>query len=152
MTISYRRAGLADLDRVAPLFDAYRGFYGQSSDLPRARHWLEQRLARGEATVLLAERDGEPVGFTLLYPGYSSVGTGHVLLLNDLFVSQNARRSGVATGLLNAAADYGREQGVLRLSLETASDNVAAQALYRSAGWTADATQWFHLPVKGAHG
>lgn len=147
MTVTYRHAGLADLDRVAPLFDAYRGFYGQPSDLPRARKWLEARLARGEATVILAEREHEPVGFTLLYPSFSSVSTGPTLLLNDLFVAQSARRGGVATGLLKAAADAARERGALRVSLETARDNHAAQALYRNAGWTADDTQWFHLPV-----
>ena len=147
MSVTYRRAGLADLDRVAPLFDAYRGFYGQPSDLPRARQWLEARLARGEATVILAEREHEPVGFTLLYPSFSSVSTGATMLLNDLFVAPSARRGGVATGLLQAAAGQARAQGALRVSLETARDNDAAQALYRRAGWTPDETQWFHLPV-----
>ena len=65
MTVTYRRAGLADLDKAAPLFDAYRRFYGQPADLPRARRWLEERLSRGEAHVLLAERGREAVGFTL---------------------------------------------------------------------------------------
>ena len=147
MTVTYRRAGLADLDRVAPLFDAYRGFYGQPSDLRRARQWLEARLSRGEATVILAERGHEPVGFTLLYPSFSSVSTGPTLLLNDLFVAESARRGGVASGLLQAAAEQARAQGALRVSLETARDNQAAQALYRKAGWTPDETQWFHLPV-----
>jgi ribosomal protein S18 acetylase RimI-like enzyme len=69
------------------------------------------------------------------------------LLLNDLFVAESARRGGVASGLLEAAVETAREQGALRVSLETARDNQAAQALYRNAGWTADETQWFHLPV-----
>ena len=148
MTVSYRRAGLSDLDRVAPLFDAYRGFYGQPSDLPRARRWLEERLSRGEAHVILAERDGHvPVGFTLLYPSFSSVSTASTMVLNDLFVAESARRGGVATGLLNAALATARELGALRVSLETARDNAPAQAVYRKAGWTADETQWFHRAV-----
>jgi GNAT superfamily N-acetyltransferase len=147
VSVAVRQAGLPDVGRAAPLFDAYRGFYGQPSDLARAQDWLTQRLAREEATLLLAERDGRTVGFTLLYPGYSSVSTARVLVLNDLYVDPAARRAGVARALLRAAAQAGREQGVLRLALETARDNFAAQALYRSEGWTADATQWFHLPL-----
>ena len=145
MSLTVRRATPADVELAAPLFDAYRSFYGQASDLARARDWLAQRLARGEATLLLAEHDGRAVGFTLLYPSWSSVSTGRVLVLNDLYVDPVARRIGVASALLRAAAQVGREPGVLRLVLETAQDNHAAQALYRNEGWTADTTQWFHL-------
>lgn len=147
MTIAVRTATLSDIDRVAPLFDAYRGFYGQTSDLPRSRDWLQQRLSHNEATMLWAECDDTAVGFTLLYPSWSSVSTGPVLVLNDLYVEASARRRGVALALLRAAEEHGRSQGVLRLSLETARDNHAAQALYGRAGWTADATQWFHVPL-----
>ena len=147
MRISYRRAGLADLDRIAPLFDAYRQFYGQGGDLPRARRWLEERMSRGEAHVVLAEREHRPVGFTLLYPSFSSVSTATTMLLNDLFVAQEARRGGVATGLLDAALELARDLGALRVSLETARDNQVAQAVYRKAGWAADETQWFHRAV-----
>ena len=47
----------ADLDALAPLFDAYRQFYGQSSDVPAARDWLRTRLRFGESRVLLARRN-----------------------------------------------------------------------------------------------
>ena len=147
MSVAVRQAGLPAVARAAPLFDAYRSFYGQPADLARASDWLEQRLQRAEAILLLAERDGRTLGFTLLYPGLSSVSTGRVLVLNDLYVDPAARRAGVAGALLRAAAQVGRERGALRLVLETARDNLAAQALYRSEGWTADATQWFHLPL-----
>jgi ribosomal protein S18 acetylase RimI-like enzyme len=147
MSIGVRSAGVGDVDRAAPLFDAYRQFYGQPADPARARDWLVQRLSRGEATLLLAERDGRAVGFTLLYPMWSSVSAGPVLVLNDLYVDASARRLGVAQSLLQAAAEHGRRHGALRLMLETANDNAAAQALYPRAGWTADSTQWFHLPL-----
>lgn len=147
MTITVRDATLADLDRIAPLFDAYRCFYGQASDLPRARHWLQQRLSAQEAFVLLAEVGGAPAGFVLLYPGWSSVSTGPTLLLNDLFVAPDARRQGIASRLLRAAAEFGNRRGALRLMLETADDNHAAQSLYRREGWTAESSRWFHLPL-----
>ena len=147
MSTTYRRAGLADLDKVAPLFDAYRQFYGQPADPARARRWIEERLSRGEAHVVLAERDHRPLGVTLLYPSFSAVSTAPTMLLNDLYVEESARRGGVATGLLGAALECARELGAVRVSLETARDNAPAQAVYRKAGWTADQTQWFHRAV-----
>jgi ribosomal protein S18 acetylase RimI-like enzyme len=147
LSLSVREARLQDVERAAPLFDAYRNFYGQAPDLPRARDWLQQRLAGGEATLLLAESESELLGFALLYPMWSSVSTAPILVLNDLFVAPQARRRGAARALLAAAAAHGRARGALRLVLETAADNHGAQALYRATGWTADATQWFHLAL-----
>ena len=140
-----RRATDADIARVAPLFDAYRSFYGQPPDIARADAFLRERLARGESALLLAERDGEAIGFTQLYPLFSSVRTARLWLLNDLFVADSARRQGVARGLLDAAAAFAREQGAAGLMLETGRDNHPARALYRAAGWNEDASQWYSL-------
>ena len=140
-----RRATDADIARIAPLFDAYRSFYGQPPDIARADAFLRARLARGESALLLAERDGEAIGFTQLYPLFSSVRTARLWLLNDLFVADSARRQGVARGLLDAAAAFAREQGAAGLMLETGRDNHPARALYRAAGWNEDATQWYSL-------
>lgn len=142
-----RRATLDDLDAVAPLFDAYRQFYSQPSDVQRARDYLQARMTAGESVVLLAQRDGEVVGFTQLYPIFSSVRTARTWLLNDLFVAEGARRFGVARALLDAAAAFAREQGAAGLMLETMADNAPARALYRAAGWHEDATQWYSLNV-----
>ena len=140
-----RRATDADIARIAPLFDAYRSFYGQPPDIARADAFLRERLARGESALLLAERDGEAIGFTQLYPLFSSVRTARLWLLNDLFVADSARRQGVARGLLDAAAAFAREQGAAGLMLETGRDNHPARALYRAAGWNEDASQWYSL-------
>jgi ribosomal protein S18 acetylase RimI-like enzyme len=130
-----RQAGLADLDRIAPLFDAYRGFYGQASDVALAHAFLRERLALGESFILFAERGAVAVGFVQLYPLFSSVRARRILLLNDLFVDPAARRTGVAQALLREAEAFGRELGVLRLVLETAEDNRPAQQLYERLGW-----------------
>lgn len=145
MALVVRRANIDDLDAVAPLFDAYRGFYGQPSDLPRARDFLRKRLRRGESVVLLALRDGAAVGFTQLYPVFSSVRTARTWLLNDLFVAEGARRRGVARALLDAAATFARDDGAAGLMLETTRSNAPARALYRAAGWSEDDTQWYSL-------
>jgi len=147
MAISTRRAGPHDLDALATLFDAYRGFYGQPSDLARARDWLRTRMRVGESVVLVAEREGGLVGFTQLYPMFSSVRTARTWILNDLFVAEAARRGGVARALLDAAAGFAREDGAAGISLETTRDNAAARALYRAAGWSEDDTQWYSISL-----
>ena len=145
------RAGPADLDALAVLFDAYRQFYGQPSDVPRARDWLRSRLRVGESVVLLAKRGGAITGFVQLYPMFSSVRTAKTWILNDLYVDAGARRGGIAQGLLDAAAKFAREDGAAGISLETTQDNEAARALYRAAGWNEDATQWYSLSFSKLH-
>ena len=148
MTVTTRRATRDDLDVVAPLFDAYRQFYGQPCDVSRARTWLSDRMQAAESVVLLAERDGRPSGFVQLYPMFSSVRTARLWILNDLFVASDARRSGVARALLDAAAQFARDDGAAGLMLETGRDNAPARALYRAAGWQEDESQWYSLPLR----
>ncbi|QNN68878.1 GNAT family N-acetyltransferase [Thermomonas carbonis] len=145
------RAGPADLDALAILFDAYRSFYGQAPDLPLARQWLRERLRFGESVVMVAKRGNSVVGFTQLYPMFSSVRTAKAWILNDLYVDAAARRGGIARALLEAAAKFAREDGAMGISLETSQDNAAARALYRAAGWNEDATQWYSLSFSRQH-
>lgn len=135
-----RQATLADVALLAPLFDAYRQFYGQASDVALAQAFLSQRLTQQQSTVFLAQdgSDGQALGFAQLYPSFSSVSAAHIFILNDLFVVPTARRLGVGTALLQAAAQFGREAGALRLVLSTAEDNTHAQALYAAHGWVRD--------------
>lgn len=150
MSVTVARAGLDDLDALAPLFDAYRAFYAQTADLPLARAFLHERLQRGESVALLARLDGSAAGFVQLYPSFSSVSAARVWILNDLFVDSAARRRGVAQALLNAAAAFARNDGALRLELETDLDNREAQSLYHAMGWQPfDGTLRFRLPLEG---
>lgn len=142
MTPEIRRATVADLGALAPLFHAYRAFYGRAGDEAAAERYLEGRLAAGDAVVLLARLDGNAVGFTLLYPTFSSVRLAPLWLLNDLFVAPEARRAGLGAALLRAAEEAARAAGAGGLFLRTARDNLPAQALYESLGWTRDGAFW----------
>jgi GNAT superfamily N-acetyltransferase len=135
-----RRATLADVDLVVPLFDAYRQFYQQPSDPALARAFLRERLARDESVILLAEQDGRAVGFTQLYPAFSSTALRprRLWILNDLFVAPEARRRGVAQALLGAARRLAEETGAVGLELVTGRTNLTAQRLYQSLGWRHD--------------
>ena len=147
MKTRVRQAEIEDVDALVPLFDAYRQFYDQPSDLSRARNWLRARIGANESVVLLAERDGHAVGFAQLYPMYSSVQTSRIWVLNDLYVSPDQRRLGSAKALLNHAIEHARDDGASRVQLETGRRNEAARALYRAAGWREDDTQWYSIPL-----
>lgn len=147
MTTMVRRTGLTHLDVVARLFDQYRGFYGQPSDLATATAFIRARMERDESVIFLAWNDDAAVGFTQLYPAFSSVSASRVWILNDLLVVPEARRKGVARALLSAAAEFARADGALRLELEADHDNATAQALYRAMGWSPyDGTVRLRLP------
>ena len=137
-TLTVRQAVLADLDALAPLFDGYRQFYGQSSDEAAARAFLRARFEHGESFVFIALDGDTPVGFTQLYPSFSSVSLARVFVLNDLFVQAQARRRGVASALLSAATQFSKSLGAVRVSLNTAISNETAQAVYQAAGWKHD--------------
>ncbi|MGY0506029.1 N-acetyltransferase family protein [Luteimonas sp. e5] len=145
MKTRVRQAELEDVDALVPLFDAFRQFYDQPSDLTRARNWLRARIGANESVVLLAERGEELVGFAQLYPMYSSVQTSSIWVLNDIYVPPEKRRMGIAKALLKAAVEYARNDGASRLQLETGRRNEAARALYRDAGWEEDDTQWYSV-------
>jgi len=132
------RAELGDVDRLVPLFDAYRKFYGQGSDPDGARVFLADRLTRGESVIFLAVVDGAAAGFTQLYPSFSSVSMKRLWILNDLFVDTGARRAGVARALLAGARAWAVETDAKGLTLSTEVSNESAQHLYEPCGWTRD--------------
>jgi len=136
--LTIRHAGLADLDTLAPLFDAYRRFYEQPGDVAGAAAFLRERLERRESTILLAEDAGRLAGFCQLYPSWCSVAAARIFVLYDLFVDPAARRGGVGRALMRAAQAFGRAAGAARLDLTTARTNAQAQALYESLGWQRD--------------
>src|ERR1700741_1515561 len=84
---------------VIDLFNEYRVFYNQPSDKNIARDFINQRLTQNESVIFVAFEtiDGktQPVGFTQLYPTYSSVRVTKNWILNDLYVLADFRKKGI---------------------------------------------------------
>ncbi len=135
--ISVRRLARAEVDRVVPLFGAYRRFYRRRPNADLERRYLAARIRRGEAVVFVANDGSTPVGFTLLYPLHSSLSLRPIWVLNDLYVRPDHRRSGVGRALLRRARAFAHDSGAEYLTLETAVDN-PAQRLYEAEGWVRD--------------
>ena len=146
------RATLDDLPMLAPLFDAYRVFYRQPSDLAAAHAFLRARIEWNESVIFLAKDDkGSALGFTQLYPCFSSISVGRVWILNDLYVEARARRLGVAQALVKAAHAHAAATGAVRVTLSTSRDNIQAQRLYESSGYVLE-TAMFDYAFGFPHG
>ena len=146
------QATLDDLDDLAILFDGYRVFYKRPSDVAAAREFLRERLSLRESVIFVArDASGDALGFTQLYPSFSSVSARRLWILNDLFVAQSARGRGVARALMDRAKRHALQTGAIRLVLQTAHDNAPAQALYESLGYVrSDGMYEYSLELKTA--
>ena len=119
---------------IAPLFDAYRTFYKQESDIVEATHFLQERVRNKESIILAAKIKNGYVGFIQLYPTFSSVAMKRAFILNDLYVDERFRRQGVANELMKAAFQFAVDNGARFITLETGTNNIKAQALYEKMG------------------
>ena len=83
---------------------------------------------------LLAERDGQPLGFALFFYSYSTWRGRRGIWLEDLFVLPEARRAGVGRALLERIAALAVERGCARFEWSVLDWNEPAIAFYRSLG------------------
>lgn len=139
MSITTREAHPTDITAVAELFDLYRQFYEQPSDLPLAQQFIVDRLSNRDSVILVAESASSGLlGFSQLYPSFCSVEAKPIYVLYDLFVLPSNRKAGVGRLLLLAAEAKAAVEGKARMDLTTARTNRAAQSLYESLGWMRD--------------
>lgn len=128
------KADITSLELITPLFNEYRSFYEQTSDLEGARQFIQERMVNQESVIFLAKEGEVAVGFTQLYPTFSSVGIKKGYILNDLYVDANYRKKGIGRALIQEVFQFCEERNVHFVQLETAPDNVQAKTLYEKMG------------------
>jgi ribosomal protein S18 acetylase RimI-like enzyme len=131
------KVNASDLPELHALVEKYRAFYKQAES-DKTLSYLEQRIANDEAIVFIARLNGAAVGFTLLYPTFSTVSLSNIWLLNDLYVDESARGNGIASELMDVAESAAKSAGATRVFLRTANDNLPAQSLYEGRSWVKD--------------
>lgn len=131
------KAHIEHLNMIAPLFDAYRVFYKQASNLETSKAFLHERLKNKESIIYLALKEDKAIGFTQLYPLFSSVTMEPMFILNDLYVDADYRSEGVGEALINKAKELCINLNYKGLGLQTAQDN-PAQKLYERLGFAID--------------
>lgn len=82
---------------------------------------------------LIAEWDGQPVGYALFYDFYSS-WKGSGIFLEDLFVRESFRGRGIGKALLSHVARVARDGGYWGIRWEVLDWNKPAIEFYKSLG------------------
>ncbi|MBS4178325.1 GNAT family N-acetyltransferase [Lederbergia citrea] len=141
------QATVEDLEGVSNLFNLYRVFYQQTSDLEGAKAYIKKRLENQDSVIFVVKEKQKYVGFTQLYSTFSSISMKRAWILNDLFVDGEARKQGIGELLLHKAKDYAIESGAKSISLSTAPDNYYAQRLYEKNGYIRD-SQFYHYELR----
>lgn len=126
-------------ESLVHLFDQYMVFYKKPSDPVRYSEYLKNRIENNQATIFIAKDEMDAsIGFVLNYHCFSSVSLGPIVVLNDLFVCEDARGKGVGEHLIKKVFQYAKETGAVRVDLGTAKDNETAQRLYEKLGFVRD--------------
>ena len=144
------QATMAQVEDIAMLFNQYRMFYRQPSNLSQAKKFIQERLKLKDATILLAMGKGETVGYAQLFPSWSSVSMKRVWILNDLFVLPHYRNQGIATAIMNAAHDIALKTDASRIILATEVTNIIGQHLYESLGYR-QSDEFYHYTLNIEH-
>lgn len=144
--IAVRLATPADAPDVTRLLAGFRDWLTESVPTDAQIAASVERLIADPATeFLLAGADGPPSGVCQLRYRHS-VWTGTPdCWLEDLFVEEHARGTGVGRVLVDAALDAARARGAARIELDTNETNLAAIALYERAGFSTSSKTHAHL-------
>jgi len=135
-----------NIDQLVRLFDEYRIFYGMKSDLKQAETFLKKRLELNESIIFVAINDDKDcIGFTQLYPLFSSTKMQKLWLLNDLYVEKAHRGKGYFIALMDAAKAYCKKTDCCGILLETAKDNHRANKLYIESMFTLDESHNYYF-------
>jgi GNAT superfamily N-acetyltransferase len=141
----------ADLPDLLPLMRGYCDFYEvdppDDALLALSRVLIADPEREG-VQLIARDDDGNAVGFATVFWTWSTLSASRLGVMNDLFVSKDARGGGVAEALIAACAERCRERGATSLEWQTAHTNQRARAVYERVGARRD-ERWldYSLPV-----
>ena len=130
-----RRATIDDINELGKLFADYRVFYGQDFEYIKSIRFLKQRFDKKDSVIFIATDNDNFLGFTQLYPSFTSIGMQEIWILNDLFVNDKYRKHGVAQTLIDHVLTFSKETNRKKVILSTAYSNEKAQQLYEKLGF-----------------
>ncbi|MBY6037355.1 GNAT family N-acetyltransferase [Fictibacillus nanhaiensis] len=147
-----RPANLKDLPSLRNLMhsyivDFYKGKTPQGSKLEN--HIVHLLKSEEAGTQFVAEaEDGPLAGFATLYFSFSTTRLQKIAILNDLFIDEQYRGSGLGENMFKHVLNYTKKEGFAYMSWQTAQDNEPAQALYEKMGGKNINSEWIHYEIE----
>lgn len=134
------RAEPHEAEVVGELLVAFRNHLGVEWPSDNAFLAGVDRLIEDPDTVFLlgaADEDSPPAGVAQVRFRYGIWWAAHDCLLEDLFVREDARGTGIGAALVERVLELAHERGCRRVELDANEDNAAALALYQRFGFDA---------------
>lgn len=148
-THTIQRVNASDLNDLLRLMRGYCDFYKASpsdEDLLALARALLGDHAREGVQLLARDVEGRAVAFATVYWSWSTTSACRIGVMNDLFVAQDARGQGLAEALIDACRTECTQHGGRKLTWQTATDNLRAQAVYERVGATAKRWVDYSMP------
>lgn len=136
--MNIRRLQHNEIEKVVAVFDDYRVHFGQQSDIKATYEFIYRNVSLEDAVIFIVEANEQVIGFVQLYKILSSMKMSNLLIINDLFLTADARGQRIGEQLMNQAFTYGKENGYETIYLETEKSNIAGNRLYQKLGMQID--------------
>jgi GNAT superfamily N-acetyltransferase len=104
--LTIRQATIQDLSKLVPIFEDYREYFYQTKNPVMVEQFLFEKFEHLESVIFIAQHQEKVVGFAQLYPVFSSLTLQRVWLLNDFFIAEEFRGSGVGTQLFAIVKEF----------------------------------------------
>lgn len=131
-----RPATVSDVPAIFQLIQALADYEKLTHQVVGSIELLEQHLFgdRPYAEAIVADVEGQVVGFALFFYNYSTFLTQPGIYLEDLFVMPDYRRFGIGKALIQAVISRAIAEGCGRVEWSVLDWNESAIAFYRSIG------------------
>jgi RimJ/RimL family protein N-acetyltransferase len=135
--VSLRVVVESDLPALLGLMRAYCDFYettpADAELLALSRALIADHACEG-LQLIARSASGAAVGFATLFWSWDTTEAARIGVMNDLYISPDARGAGLAERLIDACSAHCAEHGASRLEWQTAPENLRAQAVYDRVG------------------
>ena len=141
-TVTTRPAETADAEAIAALFTD-EGYPAGPSDIVERM----TRFASEHSRVLVAEHDGELLGFIAIHALPRFEHDDRILRVLALVVDAGARERGVGHRLMNDAEDIARDLGAAFVEVTSGHHRPEARRLYESMGYDASVAAYLRKKI-----
>lgn len=150
MNIQIRKATVADAELVISFLKKLAEFENLSECCNISKESLIKLMTEENAlNVLFAEADSIPVGFMAYYFYKIATFSGkRVMYIEDVFIEENMRRSGIGGELFDMAKKIAAENNCARLEWKCLDWNTSAQKFYSKIGGVPSTDEWITYTIE----